>query len=83
MNNKIKLLIKAYWFRYWHCLYYSLNIRELIKNEHCPCGITLRDDLSNKEIIYIGCTCGKDWFNPRNNPPFKDWELAKRLNKVR
>ncbi len=45
---------KAYWNQFWHCLYLTPI-----------CGhrkITLFFD---KDLIYIGCECGRNWYNPQ------------------
>lgn len=74
MKNKLKIL-KAYWYRFWHCLF--LTCYEF-PNGHSMCGVYLSDGFNKNETIYIGCTCGKDWYNPRNTLPFENWELARR-----
>lgn len=50
--------LKAYWLRFWHCLYYTgkeLHIDHRMYTEY-----------ENKKVTYIGCCCGKSFYGKKN-----------------
>jgi hypothetical protein len=65
-------ILKAYWYRHWHCSYLLLSD---ITDDHRAVTLKISKTFtkSNKnEIIFIGCTCGKNWYNPQKIKLAKD-----------
>lgn len=52
-------VLKAYWFRFWHCLYYTLIIP--FNQKHGLDHRTKTEWIDNK-ITHIGCCCGKSYY---------------------
>lgn len=45
---------KAYWNQFWHCLYLTPF------DGHRKLTLFFQ-----KDLVYIGCECGKSWHNPQ------------------
>lgn len=71
MKNIIKTL-KAFWYRHWHCSY--LLISDIAVDHRAVTLVESKTFTKSKknEIVFIGCTCGKYWYNPHKIKLAKD-----------